>query len=115
MHKTIPPSEALINRSYQEIHIAHLCSECEQERLLYASAQQDISPACVELVRRALAGDNEAWSVFQVLFMPLMRAWIGTSGAEETEDILRLAREIAAAPRACLYGCLLYTSDAADE
>ncbi len=91
MHKTIPPSEALINRSYQEIHIAHLCSECEQERLLYASAQQDISPACVELVRRALAGDNEAWSVFQVLFMPLMRAWIGTSGAEETEDILQEA------------------------
>ena len=91
MCKTIPPFEALTARSFQEMPIARLCAECEQERSLYASAQQDISPACVELIRRALAGDNEAWSVVQVLFMPLMRAWVGMSGGEETEDILQEA------------------------
>lgn len=49
------------------------------------------SPACAELTRRALAGDEAAWALFRQLFEPLVRSWIGVQRHVEPDDVLQEA------------------------
>lgn len=77
--------------SYREIALPELLAACQQERRRYSRTGVDAAPACVELTRRALAGDQYAWVLFQPLFEPLMRAWIGVQQRVEPDDVLQEA------------------------
>lgn len=77
--------------SYQEMALPDLFEECQRERRRYSASGVDAAPACVELTRRALAGDQTAWALFQTLFIALMRAWIGVQQQVEPEDVVQEA------------------------
>lgn len=76
---------------YSETALPELLAECQRERRSYSASGVDAAPACVELTRRTLAGDQQAWALFQTLFEPLMRAWIGVQQQVEPEDVLQEA------------------------
>lgn len=69
--------------------LAALFVQCQHERSTYRTAGITVSPACVELIRRAFAGDQAAWALVQHLFVPLMRAWIGVQQHVEPDDVLQ--------------------------
>ena len=71
--------------------LTELFVQCQHERSAYTTVGIAASPACVELVRRAFAGDQAAWALLRQLFDPLMRAWIGVQRHVEPEDVLQEA------------------------
>ena len=71
-----------------ETPLDQLFEVCLRER---RGAHADSSPACVELTRRTLAGDEAAWGLFRRLFEPLMRSWIGVQQHVEPDDVLQEA------------------------
>lgn len=68
---------------------ATVIATCRQERQNYQQTKADGSPACVELLRRAFAQDQEAWRALEEVFKPLMNKWIGVQSYIEPEDILQ--------------------------
>lgn len=79
------------SRPDEKTPLGALVEQCRLERRGYSAAGADVSPACVELTRRSLAGDQEAWAAFSALFEPLMRAWIGVQQTIEPDDVLQEA------------------------
>jgi hypothetical protein len=81
--------------------LTDVIAACKHERSNYRSSGTDSSEACVELFRRAFAGDQEAWAAVYSTFEGLVRAWIGAQRAVETDDALQeaLANFACYAPR----------------
>lgn len=71
-----------------ETPLAELFAICRRER---HAPHGSGSPACAELTRRALAGDEAAWALFRQLFEPLVRTWIGVQRQIEPDDVLQEA------------------------
>jgi DNA-directed RNA polymerase specialized sigma24 family protein len=71
--------------------INELIAHCQAERRTYHQTGSPASPACVELFRRAFAGDQDAWAAIQAVFEPLMRAWVGVQHHVEPDDVLQEA------------------------
>jgi DNA-directed RNA polymerase specialized sigma24 family protein len=76
------------NTSLATLPLQTLCAACRCER---QHGDSETSPACVELFRRAFAGDEQAWASASALFEPLMRHWIGVQSYVEIEDVLQEA------------------------
>jgi DNA-directed RNA polymerase specialized sigma24 family protein len=74
-----------------QAQIDDLIARCQEERRAYHQTGSPGSPACVELFRRAFAGDQDAWTAVQGVFEPLMRAWIGTQQHVDPDDVLQEA------------------------
>ena len=50
-------------------NLTQLCSECQRERADFRAGKTRVSPACVELFRRAIANDHAAWNaIFDQVF-----------------------------------------------
>lgn len=45
----------------------------------------------MDLFRRAFAGDEEAWTVLQIRYTPLIRHWVGFQQQVEFEDVMQEA------------------------
>lgn len=71
--------------------VPEVLSHCQHERTVYRQEQVTASPACVELFRRAFAGDQEAWAAVHTAFAPLVRAWVGVQQRLEPDDVLQEA------------------------
>jgi len=60
---------------------------CRSERAL--NDRQAASPACVDIFRRAFAGDGDAWTAIWDIFNPLMRRWAGYEPGIDPDDVLQ--------------------------
>lgn len=70
----------------------HIVDTCRKERQRsYLQEHPHASPACVELFRRAFAGDQMAWDALQVTFAPLMQRWAGVQQQIDLDDVLQEA------------------------
>ncbi|MBV9790433.1 MAG: sigma-70 family RNA polymerase sigma factor [Chloroflexi bacterium] len=76
---------------FPHVRLDQISDCCQAERRTYYTQGTLDSPACVELFRRAWAGDQEAWAAISAIFEPLMRAWIGVQSAVEPDDVLQEA------------------------
>ena len=72
-------------------HIERVATRCQQERTAYRQRGDAASPACVELLRAAFAGDQAAWGVVFRTFEPLVRSWIGVQQEIEPDDVVQEA------------------------
>ncbi len=76
-----------------------LIQRCREERAAYLTEGDLRSPACVELFRRAFAGNQDAWSAIDELLKPLLRQWARVSGdvavarVTEPDDVIQAAYE----------------------
>lgn len=77
--------------SLSEWSITEVLSRCQHERTRYRQEDVTSSPACVELFRRAFAGDQEAWTAVHTAFAPLVRRWVGVQQQLEPDDVLQEA------------------------
>ena len=72
----------------QQGSVDEVIRNCQREQ---RRRTKDESPWCVELFRRAFAGDEEAWSGVRMLYEPLMRSWIGVQSVVDAEEALQEA------------------------
>jgi DNA-binding TFAR19-related protein (PDSD5 family) len=57
--------------------LATLLHACRQEREDFLKRGETSSPACVELFRRAFAGEEAAWdAILRQIFQPEIRRWV---------------------------------------
>lgn len=57
--------------------LATLLQRCRQEREAFLKRGETSSPACVELFRRAFAGEEAAWeAIFRQIFQAEIRRWV---------------------------------------
>lgn len=54
----------------------HLARCCKQERQSYRNSGELSSPCCMQLFRRAFAGEQEAWGYVIDIFQPLIDSWL---------------------------------------
>lgn len=54
----------------------HLVRCCKRERQSYRDSGDLSSPCCMQLFRRAFAGEQEAWGYVIDIFQPLIDAWL---------------------------------------
>jgi DNA-directed RNA polymerase specialized sigma24 family protein len=69
--------------------IDEIVTRCWKERNGYQSSGVATSPLCVELFRRAFAGDERAWQEVRQVFERQMRAWVGVQDQVEAEEVLQ--------------------------
>lgn len=56
--------------------LSELCTHCEDERRAFHTETNRSSPACVELFKRAFAGNADAWGEIYRIFKPMLYGWI---------------------------------------
>lgn len=66
--------------------LQEVIAACQHERSLFRSHAEDTSPACIEVFRRAFAGDQDAWTAIYTTFNSLMRGWIGVQRVVDPEE-----------------------------
>jgi DNA-directed RNA polymerase specialized sigma24 family protein len=71
--------------------LAKVIAGCQQERSDYRHKRIDESPSCVEVFRRAFAGNQEAWAAVQATFALQVRAWIGGQKVVNPDDAVQEA------------------------
>ncbi len=71
--------------------LAKVIAGCQQERSDYRHKRIDESPSCVEVFRRAFAGNQEAWAAVQATFELQVRAWIGGQKVVNPDDAVQEA------------------------
>lgn len=74
--------------------LQQLIHQCQQERTRFRNQGDTVSPACVEIFRRAFGGDQSAWSALWETFQPLTRAWLNAALNVEgvDEQFIRFVR-----------------------
>lgn len=79
------------------LSLAPLIHECRQERATFLKTGEQRSPACVELFRRAFAGDEAAWAaIFQQVFQVEIQRWVEAAAKVRqlsTEDVAEAIQE----------------------
>ncbi|NOK57785.1 MAG: hypothetical protein GFH27_549287n89 [Chloroflexi bacterium AL-W] len=73
----------------QQVSVEEVVRNCQHEQRRRPTNSE--SPWCVELFRRAFAGDEEAWSGIRMLYEPLMRSWTGVQSVVDAEEVLQEA------------------------
>jgi DNA-directed RNA polymerase specialized sigma24 family protein len=71
--------------------LAKVIAGCQQERSSYRHTGIGASPACVEVFRRAFAGNQEAWAAVQATFEHQVRKWIGRQAVVDPDDAVQEA------------------------
>lgn len=68
-----------------------ICQQCADERKRYFQEKRSLSPACVELFRRAFAVEapEDAWDCLKTLFEPLLISWSKGQSWFEVEDVVQ--------------------------
>lgn len=56
-----------------QLPLEEVTDMCQEERAAYRSTRNSLSPACVEIFRRAFAGDQVAWAVIDATYKPMIR------------------------------------------
>lgn len=56
-----------------QLPLEEVTDMCQEERAAYRSTGNPFSPACVEIFRRAFAGDEGAWVVIDATYKPMIR------------------------------------------
>ena len=76
--------------------LATLRQRCRQEREAFIKRGETSSPACVELFRRAFAGEEAAWeAIFYQVFQPEIRRWVAAAArvrnltADDVEEAIQ--------------------------
>ncbi len=59
-----------------DLPLADLARCCQRERDSFSKSGERSSPCCMNLFRRAFAGDQDAWYHVIEIFQPLVRQWI---------------------------------------
>lgn len=72
-------------------HLTDIICRCEQERDLFRRHALPSSPGCLELFRRAFAGNQDAWTALWRIFEPQMRAQIPRQDLVESDVVLQEA------------------------
>ena len=67
--------------------IDKLATCCREERRAFQKINDRYSPNCVELFRKAFAGNQQAWTAIKAIFEPLIRSWIGTQQRIDAETV----------------------------
>ncbi len=62
--------------SESDLPLADLVRCCQRERDSFSKSGERSSPCCMNLLRRAFAGDQDAWYHVIEIFQPLIRQWI---------------------------------------
>jgi hypothetical protein len=66
-----------ITMSKVDYNLTQLCGECQGERADFRAGKTRVSPACVELFRRAFANDQAAWNaIFDQVFAQDIRQYV---------------------------------------
>ncbi|PDW03718.1 zf-HC2 domain-containing protein [Candidatus Viridilinea mediisalina] len=91
MTTTLPPLEPVI-----------AC--CQAERSAFRQTGERHSPCCVQVFRRAFAGDQQAWMAIDTIFHPMINKWVldalSATGnpnlldAETLQDVIQEAKSI---------------------
>lgn len=68
-----------------------LIASCQHERSTFRTHGETHSPACLEIFRRAFAGDQDAWTAIYTTFSSLMRLWVGVQHVIEPDDAIQEA------------------------
>lgn len=50
---------------------------CQSERTVFRQTGEQRSPCCMELFRRAFAGDQDAWTEVVRIFNRMLYQWVG--------------------------------------
>jgi len=75
--------------SLSSLPLADIVARCGGERRAFYTQQVQVSPACVEMVRRAFANDQQAWAAVSHRFYPNMRSWAKTYAQDDVDDLLQ--------------------------
>lgn len=77
---------------------------CQAERSTFRQAGERRSPCCVQIFRRAFAGDQQAWMAIDTIFHPIIHKWVidalSATGnphlldAETLQDVIQEAKSI---------------------
>lgn len=62
--------------SLLDLPLDQLICGCERERTVFRQTNEQLSPYCMALFRRAFAGDQDAWQHISAIFGRMQRAWI---------------------------------------
>lgn len=62
--------------SLLNLPLEQLICGCERERTVFRQTNEQLSPYCMALFRRAFAGDQDAWQHIIVIFGRMQRTWI---------------------------------------
>ncbi len=69
--------------SNSDHNLTQLCTECQRERADFRAGKTKASPACVELFRRAFAGDHGAWNaIFDEVFTQDIKQYVQAARQE---------------------------------
>jgi hypothetical protein len=69
-------------------HLTETIRCCEQEREAFRRVALPKSPCCVDLFRRAIAGEQDAWAALWQIFAPQMRARLPVQPLVEPEEVV---------------------------
>ena len=77
--------------SFVNQKLGAICQQCTDERKRYFQEKRALSPACVELFRRAFAVEapEDAWHCLKTLFEPLLISWSKGQSRFEVEDVVQ--------------------------
>lgn len=84
-------------RDVERLSLQELTAHCTRERNRYVSEGESDTRFCFELMRRALAGeDQRAWDALYEKYTPLVRAWVLQNSAfgslpADVDEIVHLA------------------------
>jgi hypothetical protein len=69
-------------------HLTETIRCCEQEREAFRRPALPQSPCCVDLFRRAIVGEQDAWAARWQIFAPQMRARLPVQPLVEPEEVV---------------------------
>ena len=80
-----------MSNKFSTQNLSDICQQCKDERKSYFQENQLVSPACVELFRRAFAikAPEDAWHCLKMLFEPLLISWGKGQSRFEVEDVVQ--------------------------
>jgi DNA-directed RNA polymerase specialized sigma24 family protein len=77
--------------SLSQQSLAEVIAQCQRERNAYRQHGTTVSHGCIEVFRRAFAGDQDAWTYVHTLFTPYVLRWARAQSTIEPEEVAQEA------------------------